>query len=248
MILGLANLPLRKILDLTIMARSRSRSPDRSTSSKTRIERGFKWKDTKSRAEPEEKAPHHGEGDDRRRERKEHKREHREHRDRSDREERRERENKKVKKAPEEAAARESSTADSNVINDLKIASKFGAKAAAKVKPIQPAAQEVVDSDSTVVSGSRSGASAATSKSKVPTGPMILVTVNDRLGTKKEVPCLGSDTIGDFKKLVAMQIGRQPHEIMLKRQSERPLKDYLTLDDYEISSGVQLDLELNTGD
>ena len=76
----------------------------------------------------------------------------------------------------------------------------------------------------------------------------MLVTINDRLGTKKEVPCLGSDTVGDFKKLVAMQIGRKPHEIMLKRQSERPLKDQLTLDDYEISNGVQLDLELNTGD
>ncbi len=45
-----------------------------------------------------------------------------------------------------------------------------------------------------------------------------------------------------------MQIGRQPHEILLKRQGERPFKDALTLEDYGVSSGVQLDLELDTGD
>jgi len=65
---------------------------------------------------------------------------------------------------------------------------------------------------------------------------------NDRLGTKAAVPCLPSDTIGDFKKIVAAMIGRSPHEIMLKRQSERPFKDMLTLEDYGISNGVQLDL------
>ncbi|RMD40104.1 hypothetical protein DV735_g5021, partial [Chaetothyriales sp. CBS 134920] len=77
---------------------------------------------------------------------------------------------------------------------------------------------------------------------------MILVTVNDRLGTKKQIPCLASDSVGDFKKIVAMMIGRQPHEILLKRQSERPFKDVLTLQDYGVSHGVQLDLEVDTGD
>jgi hypothetical protein len=76
----------------------------------------------------------------------------------------------------------------------------------------------------------------------------ILVTVNDRLGTKATIPCLPSDTVGDFKKLVAAQIGRTPGEIMLKRQSERPFKDHITLADYGVSNGVQLDLELDTGD
>ena len=84
----------------------------------------------------------------------------------------------------------------------------------------------------------------------VPSAPatFILVTVNDRLGTKATIPCLPNDTVGDFKKLVAAQIGRQPHEIMLKRQSERPFKDHITLADYGVSNGVQLDLELDTGD
>jgi len=79
------------------------------------------------------------------------------------------------------------------------------------------------------------------------TGPMIVIKINDRLGTASKVPCLASDTIGDLKKLVAMRIGRKPHEIMLKRQSERPFKDFLTLADYGVSDGVQLDLEIDTG-
>jgi hypothetical protein len=76
----------------------------------------------------------------------------------------------------------------------------------------------------------------------------IMVTVNDRLGTKARIPCLPNDTVGDFKKLVAAQIGRKPHEIMLKRQGEKPFKDHITLGDYGINNGVQLDLELGTGD
>ena len=80
------------------------------------------------------------------------------------------------------------------------------------------------------------------------TEPMIIVTVNDRLGTKASIPCLASDPIKSFKALVAAQIGREPHEIMLKRQGERPFKDNLTLEDYGVSNGVQLDLEVDTGD
>ena len=48
--------------------------------------------------------------------------------------------------------------------------------------------------------------------------------------------------------MVAGHIGREPHEIMLKRQGERPFKDQLTLEDYGVSNGVQLDLEVDTGD
>ncbi|KAF1349776.1 ubiquitin-related domain-containing protein [Delphinella strobiligena] len=77
---------------------------------------------------------------------------------------------------------------------------------------------------------------------------MIIVYVNDRLGTKAAIPCLASDPVKAFKAMVAARIGRQPHEIMLKRQGERPFKDQLTLEDYGVSNGVQLDLELDTGD
>ncbi|OKO94958.1 hypothetical protein PENSUB_11361 [Penicillium subrubescens] len=72
--------------------------------------------------------------------------------------------------------------------------------------------------------------------------PMIVVHVNDRLGTKAAIPCLASDPIKLFKAQVAARIGREPHEIMLKRQGERPFKDQLTLEDYGVSNGVQLDL------
>ncbi|KAI7220357.1 hypothetical protein KC343_g9356 [Hortaea werneckii] len=92
----------------------------------------------------------------------------------------------------------------------------------------------------------------SSSKSSAPApasgGPMIIVNVNDRLGTKAAIPCLASDSVKAFKAIVAAHIGRQPHEIMLKRQGERPFKDLLTLEDYGVSSGVQLDLEIDTGD
>ncbi|KAI7533275.1 hypothetical protein KC331_g13152 [Hortaea werneckii] len=91
----------------------------------------------------------------------------------------------------------------------------------------------------------------SSSKASAPppaSGPMIIVNVNDRLGTKAAIPCLASDSIKAFKAIVAAHIGRQPHEIMLKRQGERPFKDQLTLEDYGVSSGVQLDLEIDTGD
>lgn len=77
---------------------------------------------------------------------------------------------------------------------------------------------------------------------------MIIVHVNDRLGTKTSIPCLPSDTIGDFKAMVAAHIGREPNALLLKRQGERPFKDFLTLEDYSISSNCQLDLEVGTGD
>jgi hypothetical protein len=93
-------------------------------------------------------------------------------------------------------------------------------------------------------------------RDKKPTGPavastgeaMIIVTVNDRLGTKTQVPCLPSDPVKVLKMMVAAKIGRPVHEIMLKRQGERPFHDQLSLADYSISNGVQIDLELNTGD
>lgn len=85
-------------------------------------------------------------------------------------------------------------------------------------------------------------------KPVAPSEPMIIVNVNDRLGTKAAIPCLASDSVKAFKAIVAAHVGRQPHEIMLKRQGERPFKDILTLADYGVSSGVQLDLEIDTGD
>lgn len=92
-------------------------------------------------------------------------------------------------------------------------------------------------------------APAAAAETQVAHGePMIIVHVNDRLGTKAAIPCLASDPIKLFKAQVAARIGRQPHEILLKRQGERPFKDQLTLEDYGVSNGVQIDLEIDTGE
>lgn len=77
---------------------------------------------------------------------------------------------------------------------------------------------------------------------------MIIVHINDRLGTKAAIPCFASDNVRQFKMMVAARIGREPHEILLKRQGERPFKDQLSLEDYGVSNGVQLDLEVDTGD
>lgn len=125
------------------------------------------------------------------------------------------------------------------------VADKFGAS----YKPRAPAPS----SDSNLPSTTDSAAPKEKkhkkkSSSATPSGPMIIVNVNDRLGTKAAIPCLASDSVKAFKAIVAAHIGRQPHEIMLKRQGERPFKDQLSLEDYGVSNGVQLDLELDTGD
>lgn len=79
-------------------------------------------------------------------------------------------------------------------------------------------------------------------------GVLMRVFINNRLGTENEVPCSPSDTIGAFKKVAAEHLGTRPEAMILKRQGERPLKDFLTLEDYEIRNGSSLDLEIDTGD
>ena len=44
---------------------------------------------------------------------------------------------------------------------------------------------------------------------------MIEVIVNDRLGKKERIKCCPTDTIGQFKKLVAAKIGIRPDKIRL---------------------------------
>lgn len=144
------------------------------------------------------------------------------------------------------------------------------------------------DKDKSAATGDKPPSRPAAATAPRMTEPMIIVNVNDRLGTKASIPCLASDPVSElpplphkppslihmhqkhvpqcrgekeeeeadricnqteaFKAMVAARIGRQPHEIMLKRQGERPFKDQLTLEDYGVSNGVQLDLELDTGD
>lgn len=59
---------------------------------------------------------------------------------------------------------------------------------------------------------------------------MIEVEVNDRLGKKVRVKCAPNDTIGDFKKLLAAQIGTEPGKIVLKKWYKE-YKDHISLED-----------------
>ena len=79
-----------------------------------------------------------------------------------------------------------------------------------------------------------------------PIGGMIILYINNRLGRRETIPCSPSDTVGDFKKVAALYLGTRAEAIMLKRHGQRPLRDKLTLEDYEIGHGMCLDLEVDT--
>ncbi len=49
------------------------------------------------------------------------------------------------------------------------------------------------------------------------------------------------DTIGDLKKLIAAQTGTKPEKIILKKWYST-YKDHITLDDYEIHDGMNLEM------
>lgn len=70
---------------------------------------------------------------------------------------------------------------------------------------------------------------------------MIEVLVNDRLGKKIRVKCLEEDTVGDFKKVLALQLGVPPTKIVLQKGGS-VLKDHIMLEDYEIHDNTNLEL------
>ena len=60
--------------------------------------------------------------------------------------------------------------------------------------------------------------------------------------------CSPTDSIGDFKKLVAVYSGIKAEAILLKRQGLRPFSNKLTLEDYEIGNCSSLDMEVDVGE
>lgn len=70
---------------------------------------------------------------------------------------------------------------------------------------------------------------------------MIEIMCNDRLGKKVKVKCNEDDTIGDLKKLIAAQIGTRPEKIRLQKWYT-VFKDHITLADYEIHEGANLEM------
>ena len=73
---------------------------------------------------------------------------------------------------------------------------------------------------------------------------MIEVFVDDRLGKKVSVLCNADDTIGDLKKLVGYISGTRAERIRLQK-AETVFKDHITLEDYEIHDGTNLELFYN---
>ncbi|XP_071496172.1 ubiquitin-like protein 5 [Diadema antillarum] len=70
---------------------------------------------------------------------------------------------------------------------------------------------------------------------------MIEITLNDRLGKKVRVKCNQDDTVGDLKKLVAAQTGTKSDRIVIKKWYTI-YKNHITIRDYEISDGDNLEL------
>uniref|UniRef100_A0A8C1LQV0 Ubiquitin-like protein 5 n=1 Tax=Cyprinus carpio TaxID=7962 RepID=A0A8C1LQV0_CYPCA len=70
---------------------------------------------------------------------------------------------------------------------------------------------------------------------------MIEVVCNDRLGKKVRVKCNQEDTIGDLKKLISAQTGTRWDKIVLKKWYTI-FKDHVSLGDYEIHDGMNLEL------
>lgn len=66
-----------------------------------------------------------------------------------------------------------------------------------------------------------------------PSYTLIELEVNDRLGKKVRVKCAPNDLVGDFKKLVAAQIGTEPGKIVLKKWYKE-FKDHITLADCKL--------------
>lgn len=61
------------------------------------------------------------------------------------------------------------------------------------------------------------------------------------MGKKVRVKALEEDLVGDFKKLLAVQIGTAAGKIVLKK-GNTTLKDHITLGDYEVHNGTNLEL------
>ncbi|CAH01428.1 ubiquitin-like protein HUB1 [Kluyveromyces lactis] len=71
---------------------------------------------------------------------------------------------------------------------------------------------------------------------------MIEVLVNDRLGKKVNVKCLSEDTVGDFKKVLSVQLGTASASKIVLQKGGSVLKDHITLEDYEVHDGTNLEL------
>jgi ubiquitin-like protein 5 len=73
---------------------------------------------------------------------------------------------------------------------------------------------------------------------------MIEIVCNDRLGGKVRVKCFPTDTIKNLKLLISAHTGTRPEKIRLQK-GYNVYKDHITLDDYEVSDGMQIEMYYN---
>ena len=73
---------------------------------------------------------------------------------------------------------------------------------------------------------------------------MIEVVCNDRLGGKVRVKCFPTDTIKNLKLLISAHTGTRPEKIRLQK-GYNVYKDHITLYDYEVSDGMQIEMYYN---
>lgn len=66
--------------------------------------------------------------------------------------------------------------------------------------------------------------------------------MNDRLGKKVRVKCLEEDTVEDFKKVLSVQLGTASYSKIVLQKGGSVLKNHITLEDYEIHDGTNLEL------
>ena len=74
--------------------------------------------------------------------------------------------------------------------------------------------------------------------------PMMEVVCNDRLGGKVRVKCYPTDSISNLKLLISAHTGTRPEKIRLQK-AHIIFKDHITVDDYEIKDGMQIEMYYN---
>eukprot|EP00766_Chilomastix_caulleryi_P002092 gnl/Chilomastix_caulleri/3072.p1 GENE.gnl/Chilomastix_caulleri/3072~~gnl/Chilomastix_caulleri/3072.p1 ORF type:complete len:74 (+),score=3.26 gnl/Chilomastix_caulleri/3072:83-304(+) len=70
---------------------------------------------------------------------------------------------------------------------------------------------------------------------------MIEVYISDRLGKKIKVMCNPGDTVRDLKILAALSLGVRPEKLRLQKW-HKVFADNVTLNDYEIMDGMNIEL------
>lgn len=73
---------------------------------------------------------------------------------------------------------------------------------------------------------------------------VVLVIQPNPTNPQVRVKCNEDDTIGDLKKLVAAQTGTRPEKLRIQKWYTI-YKDHITLADYEVHDGMNLELYYN---